>query len=365
MPPVDYTPESFGANDTSYIHVLPDWSAESMGYSAGAPMTISDMALGIDGYIFMADSANDRVLVVNQSGALLDFQNLDKITPINGPVGVAIDAKLNLLIVNNTNKIFVWNQYINYTGIDSVLKFDEAHPNGYFDADQAVIDSLLGISVFYEDEDLSARFNSVAFGPKNDNLVYATDRAGNRIVELKMNTTGAVRLSNGYMHRIFTASYERNIAEQGSGAGTVDTPLSLACDADGSVYFTQLGGNFLVQKLKRSGNTFSPAFTLYEHEIMDLERFKGPTDIALDGDNDIFVIDAADSGRVSKFFNHGLSIGAVSDLGREGLSRARFDAPRSILVSSDGVVYIANTGQGRIERYRYTISNDDLPEEKP
>ncbi len=365
LPPLQYTPETFGANDTSYVHLTPDWSAASTGYEGNLPLVPVDMTIGIDGYIFVADSANDRILVLNQAGNVVREHNLDRIFPISAPSGIDIDAKLNLLIVNNTNKIYVWNQYLNIVGVDSVLLFSNEFPNGYYAANTVKIDSLSGIHLFYEDEDETAQFNSIAFGPKGDNLVYATDKANNRIVELGLETSGAVKLKNGYPHRIFSGAYRQNIAEEGSGAGTVDSPVSITCDADGSVYFTQLGGNFLVQKLNKQGNSFSPAFTLYEDEIMDLERFTGPTDIALDADNDIFVIDAADSGRVSKFFNHGIFAGEQADLGNEGLSFVRFVQARSIVVSDDGVVYIANIFEHRIERYRYTISSDDLPEEKP
>lgn len=365
LPPVQYTPESFGANDTSYVHLIPDWDVASIGYESSSPMTLVDMTIGIDDYIFAADSANNRIIALNKSGSIERKHNLDMIFPIEAPSGIDIDTKLNLLIVNNTNKIYVWNQYFNIVGVDSILLFTEEYPNGYYSYNAAKIDSLLGICVFYEDEDETAQFNSIAFGPKEDNLVYVTDKVNNRIVELGLVATGVVKLKNGYSHRIFTGVYVQNIAEEGSGAGTVDTPKGITCDADGAVYFTQLGGNFLVQKLDKQGSSFSPAFTLYEDEIMDLQRFKGPFDIALGPDNDIFVIDTPDSGRVSKFFNHGVFSGSQADLGKEGLSLARFNQPRSIAISDDGVVYIANTFNHRIERYRYTISDDDLPEEKP
>lgn len=364
LPSVQYSPESFGANDTSYIHLQPDWDEVTIGYEGVLPMMPVDIAIGIDDYIFVADSANNKVFALDKSGSIESNYNLDKIYPIEAPSGIDINEKLNLLIVNNTNKIYVWNQYLNFVGVDSVLLFSEEYPNGYLSDDVTIIDSLMGITLFYEDEDETSQFNSIAFGPKEDNLVYATDKANNRIVEISQQTTGVVILKNGYPHRIFSGDYVQNIAEEGSGAGTVDSPRSITCDADGSVYFTQLGGNFLVQKLNKQGSSFSPAFTLYEDEIMDLERFRGPYDIALDPDNDIFVIDAADSGRVSKFFNHGISSGDESDLGNEGLSLARFNQPRSIAISDDGVVYIANTYNHSIERYRYTISEDDLPDDK-
>ena len=67
LPSVISSPESFGANDTSYIHLDPDWTASSMGYFAESRMKPVDIAIGDDGYIFIADEDNDRVITVSQS----------------------------------------------------------------------------------------------------------------------------------------------------------------------------------------------------------------------------------------------------------------------------------------------------------
>jgi hypothetical protein len=172
-----------------------------------------------------------------------------------------------------------------------------------------------------------------------------------------------VQLTQGQLYPLFRGVYRDDIASFGSGAGTVDDPRGITCDGDGNIYFTQLGGNFLVQKLNKTGNIFSAAYTLYKDPIMDLNRFLGPMDIAL-GENDaIFVVDTPDSGRVSKFFNRGSLAGRPANLGKKGLVEARFNSPMSIAISEKEVVYIANTNDHRIERFQYSISEDDLPQE--
>ena len=90
---------------------------------------------------------------------------------------------------------------------------------------------------------------------------------------------------------------------------------------------------------------------------MDLNRFISPTDIAIGFEDAIFVIDPGDSGRVSKFHNKGSQAGTKADLGRKGLVDARFTSPRGITVSDDEIVYVANTGANKIERYQYSISS--------
>ena len=285
--------------------------------------------------------------------------NMSKISPIENPVSIDIDAKLNLLIVNGTNTVYVWNQFLNVTGIDTVT-FDGIN----FTTDQAVLDSILDVHPFYIDANENASFQGVAFGPAADSTVFITDQADNRILKLKILVGAAVGLlDRDYFFPVFQGVYEKDIASYGSGAGTVDTPGQITCDDDGNVYFTQLGGNFLVQKLRYNGSTYSAAYELYVDPIMDLNRFMGPQDIALGLNDAIFVLDTADSGRVSKFFNRGDYAGRPANLGKKGLVDARFNLPMGIAISSTEVVYIANTDDHRIERYQYSVSEDDLPQE--
>ena len=364
LPPVKVSPTSFGANDTSYIHLQPDWSAATMGYSPAQPMKPVDITIGDDSYIFIADQDNDKIIVVTESGALATTNNMNKISPVVNPVSIDIDAKLNLLIVNGTNTVYVWNQFLNVTGIKRAA-FDTTESGELnFTSDQAVLDSILGVHPFYVDANENASFRGVAFGPAEDNSVFITDQAENRILKLRILVGAAVELADrGYLFPVFQGFYEKDIASYGTGAGTVDTPEQITCDDDGNVYFTQLGGNFLVQKLRYNGSTYSAAYTLYEDPIMDLNRFMGPHDIALGLNDAIFILDTADSGRVSKFYNRGSFAGKPANLGKKGLVDARFNHPLGIAISSTEVVYIANTDDHLIERYQFSVSEDDLPQE--
>ena len=362
LPSVLNSPESFGANDTSYIHLSPDWTASSMGYLAENPMKPVDIAIGDDGYLFIADENNNRIITVSQSGELVTHQGLNRIFPVENPIGIDINSKLNLLIVNGTNKIYVWNQFVNISGIRAVALDTTANGELNFTSDPGIIDSVLGIHPFYIDEDESSSFQDVAFGPTGDNTVFVTDKANNRILKLVLFISAAADIGRHYFP-LYSGFYIENIAEYGSGAGTVDDPRSITCDNEGNIYFTQLGGNFLVQKLKKVGESFSAAYTLYEDPIMDLNRFLGPQDLALGSDDAIFVLDTDDDGRVTKFFNKGANAGQQANLGKKGLVDARFQNPQGIAISDDEVVYITNTDKNSIERFQYSVSEDDIPQE--
>jgi hypothetical protein len=367
LPSVQSSVESFGANDTSYIHLNPDWDAATMGYTSVNPMTPVDIAIGDDDYIFIADSANNQIITLYKSGAIASTQNLNTITSIpgSGPLGIDINSKLNLLIVNGTNVIYVWNQYFNNIGIDSVIvDINLADTSYIFSGDPNLIDSVLGIHPFYIDENENSSFQGVAFGPSSENTVFVTDKGNNRILKLQLSITSGVLLENGFLFPSFTGIYDTVIASYGSGAGTVDNPRGITTDNDGNVYFTQLGGNFFVQKLEEQGDQYVSSYTLYEDPIMDLNRFISPFDIALGESDAIFVVDTGDSGRVSKFHNKGVLSGRISDLGRKGLIEARFNQPLGIAVSSEEIVYIANTGKNTIERYQYSVSERGLPDDE-
>ena len=364
LPTVSSSPESFGANDTSYTHLNLIWDAATIGYYPANPMAPVDIAIGEDGYLFVADSANNSIITVSQSGNLVTHQNFDSIEPVTTPLGVDIDSKLNLLIVNGTNVVYVWNQYLNNIGVDSILTGIDDKKKLLFSADAAKIDSVLGIYPFYVDEDEMSKFQGIAFGPSADSTVFITDKGNNRILELKIKFSGAVKLKNRNIHPTFYGVYEKDIATYGSGAGTVDNPRGIAVDENGNIYFTQLGGNFLIQKLQKQGMDYISQYTLYEHPIMDLNRFQGPYDISLDKNDAIFVIDT-EQGKAYKFINKGDRAGQAASLGRKGLVEATFNSPYSIVISDNDVVYIADTGNHSIERFQFSVSEEDLPVEQP
>jgi len=364
LPVVQPTPESFGANDTSYIHLTPIWNNSQLGYQGTRPMAPVDIAIGEDGYLFVADSANDQIVVLSPAGEVVQFQRLNQIKPIRQPRAVDIDSKLNLVIVNGTDKIYVWNQYLNNIGVDSILTEITPDQHLIFEYNAEKIDSILGIHLLYRDTNENASFQGVALGPADDNTLFVTDKTENRILKLILHFTGAVKLKNGRVHPTFGATYQTDIATYGSGAGTVDDPRGITVDDDGNIYFIQHGGNFLVQKLKKQGEKYFSEFTLYEDAIMDLNRFRAPGDIALGKNDAIFVLDSG-SGQVFKFFNKGARAGELANLGKKGLVEAVFNNPTGLAVSADEIVYVAETGKNQIRRYKFSVSEEDLPVEQP
>jgi hypothetical protein len=384
LPTPNTQDNTFGANDTNYVELSPVWNGDNLGYSFDDP---HDMTIGIDGIIYVADTGNDRIVAMSKAGTILSARGLDRITDIPHPSGVSIDSKLNLLISNQTDTVYCWNQYFNFVDIDSAataalfidpqtnemiqLTFDEyidrlikGEPEMelvrlLFEANQAWIDDAKSLYPIYVAEQSGSSINCVAAGQYGSEIFYITESNFDKISEIQLVPEMAVKTSDGAVLFRYKGFFMRDIAQYGSGAGTVDDPWAIQVDDEGNLYFTQLGGNFRVQKLNYPN--FKPAYVLGVHDIMDLELFDAPMDIELDDQNAIFVIDR-DTGYVSKFHNGGRNAGQEAYLGQSGLVDAEFISAKGI-AATDGIVYILESGENRIRRFQYSISDDDVPDD--
>ncbi|MDZ7723946.1 MAG: hypothetical protein U5R06_14340 [candidate division KSB1 bacterium] len=371
---------SFGANDTSYVELFPVWDASALGYSFNHPV---DISMGPDGLIFVADEGNDNIVVMTKAGALLQRDGLDGLDEVPHPQGVCVDSKLNVLITNGTNQIWCWNQYLNYAQLDSIARdvvvYDSQQDSAYemtldayidlavhsdaqlpqirryvFKKDDQAIENARRMYPFFADEQSQAQINDVAAGSFGSGLVYATESTKDKILQIGLIPKAAFRNQFGNIVMQYAGVLVNKVVTAGSGAGTAFDPQGCIVDDLGNLYFTQLGGNFRVQKLL--AGTFASEFVLYQDEIMDLGRFKSPYDLALDDDNNIFVVDAEQK-QVFKFEKSG----ALADLGEKGLATARFTDARGIM-AAENIIYVLESGKDRIRRFQYSVSEEDLPD---
>jgi len=375
---------AFGANDTSYVELYPIWDSAYLGVNLQAP---GDLTISADGTLFLADEAANHIYALSQAGRLLTGFGSNGLEAIAKPCGLAMDSKLNLLIVNGTPQLFIWNQYLNRVTLDSVadtgiyydrvknetlqLTFAELRQRVaeggsmptlrrfLFRKDPERIAAARQIYPAYQ-ADAGSQFNGVAAGKFGAETVYVTESNFDRIVQLVLVPNLALKGTDRTVLFQYIALFQKTIAVYGSGSGTVDNPWAITTDSDENIYFTQLGGNFRVQKL--TANVFTPRYVLYQHAIMDLERFAAPYDVTLDGSNNIFVLDGG-TGSVSKFANTGVKAGQLLSLGQKGLALAKFNQGRGLLVSED-VVYVVERDTKSIRRFQYSISESDIPDDE-
>ncbi len=384
LPTPNTDDSAFGANDTNYVELSPVWNSVGLGYSFSNP---HDITIGVDGTIFVADTDNNRVSAFSKAGRQLTFDGLDKLNTFPHPTGVSVDSKLNLLISNQSDTVYCWNQYFNFTEFDSAAHeavFYDAVGNqnrqmsfseyvNYLAADEPElelvkiifkknddwVDQARSVYPIYVSQQSGSSINGVAAGKYGSEIFYITESNFDKISEIRLVPEMALKTSDGVVLFRYQGIHVRDIAQYGSGAGTVDDPWAIKVDNDGHIYFTQLGGNFRVQRL--NAPSFEPAYVLGVHDIMDLERFESPMDISLDAQNAIFVVDR-DKNVVSKFSNAGRHAGQEAYLGQRGLVSTEFNDAKGI-VAADDIVYVVESGENQIRRFQYSISDDDVPDD--
>ena len=374
---------SFGANDTTYIEVRPVWNSASLGVELVHP---TDIIAGPDGYLWVANSGKQEVLAFKKSGERLTEHGFDAVKPIPDITAITIDSKLNIIAANGSNTLYIWNEYLNIAGVQAVAFKGVFRRSGgdtvQFSVEKTVallqqppdtltferylftespeaVNRVLRPRVFYQSPRASLRYYGVAAGKFGSGEIYASETFEHRITRFKLVPYARVRLASGKELFVYSGRYDRNVVTYGSGAGTVDTPRGIYVDKFGDLYLTQLGGNFLVQKLK--AGTFLSEYELHKHPIMDLHRFVQPVDITTDDRNDIFVVDRG-LHKVFKFKNSSPGAGTEVDLGKSGLAVATFEDPRGILVVDD-VVYVVDAGRNEIRRFKISVSQTDVPVE--
>ncbi|MCK4296169.1 MAG: hypothetical protein KAX28_05875 [Candidatus Marinimicrobia bacterium] len=334
--------------DTSYVQMFPSWEKDVYNFN-----TPKDIIVGGDGYLFIADSGNSRIVVLDQAGLTItedeygnNFQGLAEISiPGKGnvqPLRLGQDSKMNLLFTDGGNQIYAWNQHYNNVGIDFVasnitLKNNDSGDlmllsridsltyyldNGYsmidadFENNEELIDSILAPHIFFNGDDpINYEFvddygntrntkivDLVAFGKDYSNGIYILDKRYNRIVKLIYIPKYVLVLSDLSTVIGYEAVFSEVATGQGTGAGFVMEPKSINMDVSGNVYFTQTGGVYSCHGI--SAGSYRTLFDPGEDDLLDIGRFKSAWDVSVDSRGIIYVVDAL-SNYIQTFDNRG------------------------------------------------------------
>jgi len=332
LPTAINTNTEFAAGDTTYLLVNPVWD-ETYGFAA--PIEIS---IAPDGHIFVADSAANRIFVLDQSGNVLsgydDLKNFEIIgdTALS-PIDVDVDQKMNVYFIDGSDRIYRWNHYWNDVGIESfaaaaifsytatgdTIRLGHQNPQWFeilnhpdwamtsveWSNEPTVIDSILGPHVFFEGswernifadlyyESENSSFSGITATLDSDDYIYAQDYHHNRIIKILLERSQYILLSNGELVWVHSGTFGQTVTAEGTGAGTVNNPLGIDVDYAGNLYYSQGGDFFAVHKVRP---VVTGAYTVYQsvfqegtNEIMDLFRFGSPADVAVDLNQNIYV----------------------------------------------------------------------------
>lgn len=315
-----------GVSDTTYIQQYPNWD-EATGYSFRYP---TDILLGNEPFIYVADSANNRIVMMDLAGNMIGSSQ-----QIPGPVSVSQDGRLNLIVVNNTNKIY---------------KID------LFSAKHNI--SAATVKIAYEDVDRpNRRFSSVA--------AWHGTESGSASLEqwYYVTVNGPDKRDNAVFY--FAPKSEAtdapigpiNMEPNGTGMFSTANPSGVTITRNFNqstkfydFIFCQTGLNFYkVQWI--TSNIYGFAIRLDPSvsptDIFAQNKFTLPEDITIDEQGNIFVVDAG-LHRLLRFNSSGVE---KYSFGSFGSGEKQFHRPMGVAYF-DKTVYVADTGNNRILRFK-------------
>lgn len=155
--------------------------------------------------------------------------------------------------------------------------------------------------------------------------LYVSDVGNNRVQ--KFDPTGAWVLSFG---------------TTGTGNGQFQTPAGIAIDAAGDMWVADFGNDRL-QKFSNTGTYL----TQFGSNGAGASQLDGPNGIAIDTDGNIWVVEQVNN-RVQQFTGAGLFIRQFGSLGS---GNGQFNAPNAIAIDAAGNLWVTDNRNNRVQQF--------------
>ena len=230
-----------------------------------------------------------------------------------------------------------WKAHVTTVAGDGSPRFRDANP-----ATQAAFSDPFGIAV------------------AEDGTIYVADAGeSNRI--RKITSDGTVTTfagaSEGYSDGLTTF-------------GSFNTPSGLALDSEGNLIVADTGNN-RIRKITSDGQVVTMAgdgTASYRDGHASEAQFNGPIGVAVDARGNIYIADSYND-RIRMITNDG-QVSTVAGKGTPGYAdgdrnTAQFDTPCGVVITTDGSLIVADTGNDRLRKITpdgnvTTVPNDDL-----
>src|SRR6266403_3729090 len=178
---------------------------------------------------------------------------------------------------------------------------------------------------------------------------------------------GAIYVADaGENNAIRKLTPQGTLATRAGGDDSFNTPSGLAIDSDGNIYVADTGNN-RIRKITPQGVVSTVAGTGtagYLDGPANAAQFDGPIGVAVDASGNIYVADTYND-RIRKISAEG-QVSTVAGAGRPGFSdgdaaTALFDTPCAVVISADGILYVADTGNNQLRKITTTGQVTTLP----
>ncbi len=124
------------------------------------------------------------------------------------------------------------------------------------------------------------------------------------------------------------------------GEGVLKAPAGIALDSKGDVWVADTGNSRVVE------------FNSEGHYVAKItSEMKEPQGIAIDSEGNVWVADTGDS-RVEEFKAELGSWHLSTKFGAKGTGESQFSGPQGIALGAEGNIYVADTGNSRIDEWR-------------
>jgi len=142
------------------------------------------------------------------------------------------------------------------------------------------------------------------------------------------------------------------------GKGDFEIPHGIRVDPSGNVWTVDAGSS---KAIEYSATGKRLRTILIGEQPDNGSSFRGTTDIAFGPNGSIFIADGYGNARVLEYTSVGTR---VRQWGKHGLAHGDFNLPHSLQIDEDGILYVADRENGRIEEFdlagRYLREIDSL-----
>ncbi|MCP4105966.1 MAG: hypothetical protein GY749_10580 [Desulfobacteraceae bacterium] len=289
------------------------------GYGEGEFNEPYDIITDTEEYVYVTDKENHRVQKFDSYGNFIsewgEYGNENG--KFNSPLGITVDGNNYIYVTEELNSRI---QKFNNKGVH--IETWTSPENGDY-----------------------AFIKPFGLATDNNNFVYVTDTQKPHIL---------IFTSDG----IFKDKWGAEAADN----GMFELPGGLAMDSDNKLYVADVR-NHRIQKFKSDGTLLD---TWGSHE-----QFNEPSDIAIDSNGNIYVADSLNhciqklskdgvelvSQSIYKFTSDGE---LITKFGKPGSSPGELSYPAGVCVSSEGKVYVSDTGNNRIQVFKQGLPTDKI-----